>query len=381
MFYALVCLIATVGIADWFDWAYWGIAFLAVLGCVEMYIAESDDELDAAASLNWLSWIIAAVVLALIVKAAGGQLTQETSQGLSGYAVNVKLPTVAGMAMVRSTGISRFAGAIGLVAFGLIWGGERFIRLLGVALFAGCGWLIWVMQGRGSTASFVGGIGVMLWLMGGRARRIGIGVSVLVIAAVSFQFISHATIDHVWRFVTRNDHHLENMHGRLGIYDEVWRAFWQSPLIGSGPQADHRVAFTNAQNGVLYALLCGGVIGGGAWILGFAISLGYLVRAALRPDIVPRSDATIFAQVAGLMVFFTLRTIPENTAALFSVDLMLQLPAMVYLGALIRAAKRQDLGDYAETLVTVPGAPRYAFEARESRSALRYDALRVERGD
>jgi hypothetical protein len=40
------------------------------------------------------------------------------------------------------------------------------------------------------------------------------------------------------------------------------------------------------------------------------------------------------------MVFFTMRTMPENCAALYSVDLMVQLPALVYLGELDRALKR-----------------------------------------
>ena len=72
----------------------------------------------------------------------------------------------------------------------------------------------------------------------------------------------------------------------------------------------------------------------------------------------------MFAQVAGLMVFFTLRTFPENTAALFSVDLMLQLPAMVYLGALIRAANLRNTRERAGTLTTSRSAATVAFDAR-----------------
>lgn len=339
LFYGIVSLIASVGVMNWFSWSYSGLAFLATLGAVEMYIAECDDRLAGAASLNRLSWIIAAIVLALIVKAAGSHLVEETKYGLSGYTVNVRIPQVAGMPMVRSTGIARFAAAIGIVAFVAIWRGERRTRLMWLVLFALCAWLVWVMQGRGSTVAFIAGIGAALVLLDGRARIMGLIAVSAAVAAAEFGFVSHDAVLGVWGFATRHDRHLEDLNGRVKIFHDVWRVFWNSPIIGYGPQADHRVAFGNAQNGLLYALLCGGVIGGGAWILGFAISLMYLARAALQPGIVRPSDLLMFAQVAGLMVFFTLRTIPENTSALFSVDLMLQLPAIVYLGELMRAAQ------------------------------------------
>jgi len=339
LFYGIVSLIATVGVTNWFNWSYWGLAFVATLGAVEMYIGECDDRLEAAASLNRLTWIIASIVLALIVKAAGSNLVEETKYGLSGYTVNVRIPQVAGMPMVRATGIARFAAAIGIVAFAEIWRGGRWGRLIWLALFAPCAWLVWVMQGRGSSTAFIAGVGAALVLLGGRARTMGLIVLGAAVGAIEFGFISHETILGVWGFATRHDRHLEDLNGRMKIFHDSWQVFWNSPLIGYGPQADHRVAFGNAQNGLLYALLCGGVIGGGAWIFGLAIALIYLARAALQPRIVHPSDSLMFAQVAGLMIFFTLRTIPENTSALFSVDLMLQLPAMVYLGELMRAAQ------------------------------------------
>ncbi|HUA32328.1 MAG TPA: hypothetical protein VMA09_01885, partial [Candidatus Binataceae bacterium] len=77
----------------------------------------------------------------------------------------------------------------------------------------------------------------------------------------------------------------------------------------------------------------------------------YMVRAIMEPYRIPARDSALFVQVAGLMVFFALRTIPENTAALFSVDLMLQLPAMVYLGELMRAQAPVSRHTY---LVAVP---------------------------
>ena len=377
--YAAVCLVATVGVENWFLWGYWGLAFIATLGAGEMYLAECGDEIAGAASLNRLSWVAATVILAIVVYVGRGHLVEETRRGLSGYAVNIRMPTVAGMAMVRASGISRFAGAVAIVAFAVMWRVERWTRVVWIALFAGCAWLIWVMQSRGSISSFVAALGVVMLLLGGRARIIGALALVLTAGAVGLNFVSHDTLQHLWRYATRNDQHLMRMSGRIDIFYDAWSAILRAPIIGYGPQADRRIIFFNAQNGVLYALLCGGFLGGGAWTLGFAIALVYLARAAWWPDIVPAGDSMLFAQVAGLMVFFTLRTIPENAAALFSVDLMLQLPAMVYLGVLIRAANRRSVREIAETSTTFPSAATVAFDARGYRRALRYDASRVER--
>jgi O-antigen ligase len=369
-FYAVVCLVASVGLKDWFTWGYWGLAFIATLGTVEMYIAECGGELAGAESLNRLGWVAAAVILGLIVYTAGGQLVAETAQGLSGYGMINRIREVGGMPTVRSSGISRFAAAVAIVACAAMWRGERrWARVLWLALFGACAWVVWVMQSRGSLASFVAGLGVMMIVLGGRARTIGILTLVVAGGAIGLNFVSHHTIHQLWLHATRNQHQLATMTGRTRIFHYAWEEILRSPIIGYGPQADHQFLreIGNAQNGVLYALLCGGFVGGGAWIIGFAVALGYLARAAWRPDIVRPRDSMVFAQVAGLMVFFTLRTIPENTAALFSVDLMLQLPAMVYLGALIRAAKLRNARRESAVVARHRAGARAAMGAADRR--------------
>lgn len=365
--YAAVCLVATIGVENWFAWGYWGLAFIATLGAGEMYLAECGGEIAGAASLNRLSWVAAAVILAIIVYVGRGHLFKETREGLTGYGLTARMPTVAGMAMVRTTGISRFAAAVAIVACAAMWRAERWTRVAWIALFAACAWLVWVMQSRGSLVSFAAASGVVLLLLGGRARTIGILALVLTAGAVGLDFVSHDTLQYVWRFATRHDTHLVRMTGRTNIYHDAWLAILRAPIIGYGPEGDRRIIFANAQNGILYSLLCGGFIGGGAWTLGLAIALVYLGRAAWQRDIVPAGDSMVFAQVAGLMVFFTLRTIPENTAAFFSVDLMLQLPAIVYLGALIRAANLRNTQERAETFAMTRGAAPVAFDPRAYR--------------
>src|ERR1039457_1444592 len=83
-FYAAVCLIASIGVENWFACGYWGLAFIATLGAGEMYLAECGDEIAGAASLNRLSWVAAAVILAIVAYVGPGHLPEETSQGLRG---------------------------------------------------------------------------------------------------------------------------------------------------------------------------------------------------------------------------------------------------------------------------------------------------------
>src|SRR5208282_2133345 len=95
--YAAVCIVASIAVENWFAWGYWGLAFIATLGAGEMYLAEFGDEIAGAASLNRLSWVAAAVILAIVVYVGKGHIADETREGLSGYRVNVKMPMVAGV--------------------------------------------------------------------------------------------------------------------------------------------------------------------------------------------------------------------------------------------------------------------------------------------
>ena len=67
------------------------------------------------------------------------------------------------------------------------------------------------------------------------------------------------------------------MSGRLYIFRDAWQLIKGAPFIGYGPQADRRVLTIvgNAQNAILYALLCGGFLGGSGYIAGLASSPGY----------------------------------------------------------------------------------------------------------
>jgi O-antigen ligase len=343
IFYGLVCIVSSSYVQPWFDFAYWGLAWLAASAATEIYMQEARDLLKRAVALNRLNWLLCSAVLITVVWIGRGALLADTSMGVSGYGVTSRMPMVAGMAMVRATGIARLAAVPAMVAFPSFWCSRGFRRVLWAAVFAPSAYLVWVMQSRGSLASFAFALGFMMILLGGPARRTGIVLAFFLLTVCMLGLVPRETVHHLYLYATRGAQaeQLESMSGRTLIFSEAWRLIKEAPLIGYGPQADRRVLTIvgNAQNGVLYALLCAGFLGGLGYIAGLFVSWLMLFRIARVRDALAPTDRIVFVQVAGMMAFFTMRSYPENGAALFSVDLLVQLPALVYIGELDRAIK------------------------------------------
>lgn len=339
LFYGLVSLIASLYANPWFNYAYWGLAYISAFAAIDIYMRERP-AFVAAEVLNRLSWLMCSAVLLTVVFVARGKLLAHDSTGVSGYGVVARVKSVAGMPMVRASGISRMAAVPGIVAFVSIWRGRGLARMTSAAIFAGSFYLVWVMQSRGSLASFSFAIIFVTILLGGRARRVGLVAAALLLAVFACGVIPSQTTHHIYFYATRGEEgsRLASMSGRTHIFHEAWRKITAAPFIGYGPQADRQfpVEIGNAQNGVLYALLCGGLVGATGYVGGLAVSWLMLLRALSRRRWLCESERLMLLQVAGLMAFFTLRSYPENCAALFSVDLLIQLPAIVYIGELDR---------------------------------------------
>ena len=90
---------------------------------------------------------------------------------------------------------------------------------------------------------------------------------------------------------------------------------------------------------MIYALLCAGAVGAGFFVLAMVASWKALLATVGEANRLPRDERVMFQIAGAILVFSTLRSIPENNAALFSIDLLLQYPAMVYLVLLRRRVK------------------------------------------
>ena len=342
--YGVVSLIASSYADPWFQFAYWGFAYLSAFAATEIYMARSPTP-ERAGALNRLNWLLGSAVLVVVIWVSHGQLLGQTSNGLSGYGVLERLPTVGGMAMVRASGISRLAAIPAIVAFVSVLNTRGVSRVAWLGALAPTAYLVWIMQSRGSLASFAFALGFVMLFIDVKHRYIGILLATIAGAVYAAGFVPDSTIDHLWLFATRGAHGqtLASMSGRTRIFGGAWQLIKEAPFVGYGPQADRRILTIvgNAQNAVLYSLLCSGFLGGAGYVGGLVTSWVLLIRALHRRDLMTRTERATLLQVAGVLAFLTMRSYPENCAALYSVDLLLQLPAMVYLGELDRAFRRR----------------------------------------
>jgi O-antigen ligase len=308
------------------------------------------------------------MVLVTVVWIGRGALLAETSTGISGYGINDRLPTVGGMPMVRATGIARLAAIPALLSFVWLWNTRGVARAASAAVLAPTLYLVWVMQSRGATVSFAFAVSFVLILMGGGARRTGLLLASLMVMVFLLDFIPNDTIHHAYLHATRGQEGqaLSLMSGRSQIFGEVWRAIGQAPFIGYGPQADRSLTLrvNNAQDAFLYALLCGGFIGGSGFILGLGVTWVMLIRVLRRRDLLNPVERLTLIQTAGMLAFFTMRSYPENSAALYSVDLLVLLPAMVFIAEADRRLRHMVLvrvGRHTANYRERAAAPAAAF--------------------
>ncbi len=332
--YGAALLIASLPVEPWFNTAYWGFSFMAVLVVARLWVA-SGEPLVQVVRLNYLTWVVASIVLVLLLFFARDALFEaETGYGI----VNRVSSDVAGGAMSRATGMARFAAIPAVLAFVMFWR----IRSLGswavaVSIFAGSMSLIWFMQSRGALFSLLGTIVFVMLFMGKIPRVAAIVLFALGIGG-GIDLIPEETQTYLVEHATRGEGQqaFKTMSGRDRIFRNAWLAIQERPWLGYGPQADRRIIHENAQNGVLYAWLSGGLFGMLGYVGGMLAAWWYFLKIVFgRFKLHPR-DKDMLIMCGGILAFFTLRSYPENTAALYSVDLLVQLPAMMYFPVLYR---------------------------------------------
>lgn len=342
--YGLIMLLSTLQIDHWFNYAYWAFAYLSVFAAIDITLGR-DPDIQRAADMNRLNWLIATAFFIAMLVVARDVLFVAGTTGLTGYGIEGRMGPVAGAAFTRSSGLARLAIVPALIA--LVWmiesKGPR--RLLWSGVFVVSTSLIWLFQSRQGIIGLAAAGAFVMLLIGQRTRVIG-GV-ILVLAGISVWVgaIQDSAVDYVIQHATRAEglSAFESMTGR----DVIWRlglkAAEASPLIGFGAQADRRILGMNASNGLLYALLSGGYPGMLLYMGGILWGWVLFARAVARDYARTAAERVFLVQAGGIMAYLTLRHIPENTSALFSVDLLIFAPLLAYLGTLdrIRSEERR----------------------------------------
>ena len=332
-FYGVVMLLAATGSANWFGQAYWGFAFLAALAVVEKGL-QGPDPMVFARRLNWLSWIITVLVLISLLFLARDVLLDKSG---SAYGSIVRFQEEHGYAISRSTGLARMAAVPAIIAIVFVVTRPRWQLFLSIpVLFASLA-VLWIMQARGAFFALAGAMAFIILFGPKKLPKILLAFVAMAGLAV-FLSLRQDGFAEFWMHVTRGQgaDGFASMSGRDVIFDNGVHRWMESPLFGYGPQADRMFSEVgNAQNALLYALMCGGLFGAFGFVLAMLASWVSLLRANFAYADLSGEEREMLMITSGILVFSTLRSVPENEAAVFSIDLLLQYPAMVYLAALV----------------------------------------------
>lgn len=327
--YGWFALLGCTGAYYWFNQAYWGFAFLGALGAAE-FTMRRPDRLFALERLNWISWGVTTTVLTIMIFVARDTLLAPGSSD-SGYGFINRVDTSQGFGMARETGLSRMAVVPAIISLAFFLGGAGWRRWITIPVLLASLYIIWIMQSRGALFSFAGALAFVM--MFGNRSTIS---KALIVGAICVTVVTFAASpdlsDYFWQHITRGTgaEGFSDASGRYAIFDLLLSEWAKSPLFGFGPQAD-RLFGVNGQNAFIYALLCGGVFGALFFTVAMLACWRALSALALRVRRFPERERMMFQITGALFVFATLRSLPENNAALFSVDLLLQYPAMLYL--------------------------------------------------
>ena len=338
--YGGLMLLMSVRATPWFFWGYWGLAYLSVLALSQM-IMSGPAPLEYARRLNVSSWLLATSALTIMMIYARNRLF--VGQNSSAYGISNQVGPILGSAISRSSGMSRLAAVPAILGLIYVLTSRGRTRLIAAAVLVAASWVIWIMQSRGSLFSFLGSVGFILCFGGPRTRRWGIAIGVLSTLALMIDLgLGGRLLVSLWEHATRHTgiQGFQTMSGRPRIWAHALRFIARRPWLGYGPEADRRLGIGDAQNVLVYALLATGIVGTVAFVMGFAAAwFAFFKVSARRAELSPH-DRTLVIATGAILAFMTLRGIPEDGATYFSVDLLLQLPAMTYLAVLARKLKR-----------------------------------------
>ena len=339
--YGFVMLLACTGANYWFGQAYWGIAFVGTLAVAGTGL-RTEEPLEFARKLNCLSWVVTSLVLVTMLFLARDVLYSPNTN--SAYGVVNRFQEAYGYTISRSSGLSRMAAVPAIISLVFLFAGRTWQRLLSLGVLIAAFSVIWIMQSRGALFAFVGAFLFVLFFGDNRAQKIGILIVVVLTMFAVVGATSQGTFHDLWLHATREEGAagFSNMSGRNVIWREALEQWMRSPLFGYGPQAD-RLFEVNAQNAVVYALLCGGLIGATFFVVAMVTAWKALLALVLTIRRLPRQERAMFQVTGAILVFSTLRSYPENEATVFSIDLLLQYPAMIYLVVLAARIKRSRM--------------------------------------
>jgi O-antigen ligase len=337
LLYGVISLLSSAFSADPWSALYWAVTFLATLLTISI-CATADQHVDASRHMLQITWAVTLVVAALIAHMGRGLIFGSAA---SAYGIMADLNELS-----RSSGVARWAAVPGLVCLLKAYHARRPGRIaVFLAAAGGAFFLVYRMQSRGAVFGCVAAL-IFALITASRLRRFALPLlvfAVVVLAALeSPGMLSGRVSEYLRRGETEEQ--FRTMTGRTRAYQHGLGAFWEAPLFGRGQRADRLIIGEHVHNSYLQALLNAGILGGvpymASWVAGWVLFFRVQKkRHLLRPE-----DRLALLEAGTVMMFFTVRSIPETTTASFAVDLLVMAAVYVYIEALAVSTARRSLG-------------------------------------
>jgi O-antigen ligase len=331
--------------------AYWSVTYLATILTAWTFIDERSP-VESARTMLLVTWVFTFIVAAYLAHASSGLIF--------GHSASMYNRPEAGLdKLSRSSGIARWAAVPGLVCVVRAFYTKRRLLiagLLGAACF--CFFLIYRMQSRGAVFGYFGAL-IFILLLAGRMRRYALP---FVIFATILLFLIESpgvVYDNVFEYLRRgqSEELFESMSGRTRAYEHGVVAFQAAPVFGRGQWTDRLVIFEHVHNSFLQALLNAGIVGGlpyfASWIAGWIMYF----RLRNKWRWLSAEERVCLLESGTVMMFFTIRAIPETTTASYAVDLLVMVAVYVYIETLTTDVARRQAAALRASQFVAPARP------------------------
>lgn len=314
-----------------FYWAAQYASVLLVLWAISSY-TNPLQRLSVILNLNWI--IIAVLALSLLAgiwflpgaspwEAGGGWMGRRAYSGEFGAAGEML-----GMPGTRATGFGRYAAVAALVALAKLWHPKKWVRGIWCVVLLFSLFALVLSQARTAVLSFLAGVFLFLWLRQGPKLHFLAG-AFLALLLLGFTGSYQA----FWNYLTLGRQFDPTLSGRTGVWQEGWRLFLDSPLLGFGFHADRIfLEWQHMHNALLHALVQTGLLGTIPFVAAL-VNVWVLIFRFYRT----RLPQNIFHwEIPAVMAFFTVESITESTFAFFGVIWLLSAPLLCYITILNR---------------------------------------------
>ena len=340
--YGLIAAIATT-FSPMPSWsAYWSVTYLATILAAWAFINRRNPVLSARLLLQ-ITWIATFVVAAILAYLSRDLVFSDAT---SAYGVEGVLNGAS-----RSSGVARWAAVPGLVCIVRLFHTRRpsliavYLSVAAISFY-----IVYRMQSRGAIFGSVAAL-LFVLIVSSRMRHYALPFAVVTMAVIFLVETPGVVSGRVAAYLERGQSHEEfvSMTGRTRAYDEALDVFPQAPIFGRGQWADRLTIGEHVHNSYLQALLNAGIVGFTPYLLSWILGWFVFFKAQRRRLRLGLEDRICLLEAGAVMMFFTIRAVPETTTASFAVDLLVMAAVYVYMETLTVSALRQPVSAKAPT--------------------------------